>query len=944
MLLLLPITAASGQTTDAGSAREDDSTTLTGAQTAEELAACLQQRPNLAVALLIDATGSLVGTDPRNERAPVLAGFLSRLEDIDGTAFRDGSRQVFVSIAYFGTGVRERLAWSSIDAPQPDPSGGEGASRSIARMVLEETPGENTDLTTEFSDALTWAAARHREVPRLVATESVCTMTLWFSDGELDPDNARRGTPYERPAVISETETLCEPGGVLDGHRRTGAALVGILLVEELTTSSAVTRLPRMHAMVEGSDPERRECGSESSRGLFLQGNLDLLSLRFERAVAAGQGGVLQGTYRGDPVDFVVDPGVSRVRIVMSARSGFVLSTASGATVDVSRPSATPRTSGLPRGVQPDIRWASGAVSIDLEVAGDFGPWRIVRDGQSGPVDVYYFSDLRFDIDRDDVRLRSGEPGSISGRIVDAAGDPVDLAVYSARQLSGAVDGAPITSRELRDDGSFRAEFPVATEEARIPGRLRLDLVTRGGTPLQPITVDLSLPVALPGWFPEVLVARSFDRSLIAGRGDAILEVTAIGSNLGPTRVCVRPGPPGDGSDQLARLVRLQWAGRDLSRCIDLGAGERLEARLVATLTATEVRQRTVGFPLVVELQSAAVDGRPSVSIDYEERRSIVVEPAPPNPWIVFVLLALGLLVPLLTLHLLNVQAARFRTRNLKHARVPVILDRSTGIWQVTAESGGQLLVLDDFEYLPNAKLDGNKEWDVLSPDGGRTGECWSAKVPRWPLGTVRAFVAAPSAARVISNEAPTTTSDGRTAGIGLNPQGSAYLVILDDEIRAGSDPDVPRLRATLVAVLGHEGIEMPAIVRDHAHGLQTGLTSGDQVERLIAAVDAEDRKAAESRASRGSPTPSTASPSSASPTAGGVWDIGMSVSSDQGGSGRATGPAGGDVWPSSSSPGSQGSGPSGDDPWGGPPPQGPSGPPPGTPPDRGGGRITGWD
>ena len=917
LMLLSPVVAASGQAGGTGTSGEAGALTVTGARTAEELSACLQQRPNLAVALLIDETGSLARTDKDDERAPVLAGFLSRLEDIDGAAFGDGSRQVFVSIAYFGTGVSERLPWSPIDSRLPDPSAGAGATRSIARMVLEETPGRNRAPTTEFNDALVWATARHREVPGLVDPASVCTMTLWFSDGELDPDNARRGTPYERPAVIAATETLCEPGGVLDGHRRVGAALVGILLIEELTESSAVTALPRMHAMVEGLDPEQRPCGSEPSRGLFLEGDLDLLSLQFERAVAPGQGGVLQGTYRGDPVDFVVDPGVSRVRIVMSARDGFALRTASGATIEVPQPSSPPRTSGLPRGVQPDIRWASGAVSIDLEVAGAFGTWQVVRSGRSGPVDVYYFTDLRFLVDRDDVRLTSGEPGALSGRLVDAAGEHVDLSVYDARVLSGSVDGQPLTSALISDDGTFRVEFPVDTDEARIPARLRLDLTTRGGTQLQPITVDVSLPVALPGWFPEVVIARGFDRTLVPGSDEAGLAITAIGSDLGPTRVCVRPGAPGDGSEQLAQLVRLQWDGTDLSRCVDLATGERRDALLVAELLATEVRERTVGFSLVVELQSAAVDGRPSVTVDYEERRSVVVEPAPPNPWIVFVLLALGLLIPLLILHLLNHRAARFRTRNLKYAYVPVLLDRSAGTWQVTRESGRALLEPDDLEYLPNDALDGQRGWTAVSPKGDTTGESWSTVVPRWPLGTVRAVVESPSEGRVISNESPTTTSDGRTAGIGLNPQRSAYLIVPDAELRSAADPGTLRIGATLVTVLGHEGPEMPTVVRDHAHDLQTGLTGGDQVDRLIAAVAVEDLKAADS----GTAT------EAAAPAASGDWGA---WAPDSGG--------GGDVWPPSSP-----SGPS-------TPPSGPStppaAPPAGPPPDtkRDGGHVPGWD
>lgn len=930
VLLTLQSVPAASQSDAAASPHEASAITAIGQNTADELAACLQERPNLAVALLIDETGSLRSTDPDDERAPVLAGFLSRLEEIDGAAFRDGSRQVFVSIAYFGTGVSERLPWSPIDARQPDPAGGEGATRSIARMVLGETPARNRDRTTEFSDALAWATGRHREVPGFVDPASVCTMTLWFSDGELDPDN-RPKDPYERDTVIAETATLCDAGGVLDTHRRSGAALVGILLVEQLTESSAVTRLPRMHAMVEGIDPEQRDCGTEPSRGLFLEGDLDLLSLQFERAVAPGQGGVLQGTYRGDPVDFVVDPGVARVRIVMSAREGFLLTTATGATVEVPAPGAPVRSSGLSRGVTPDVRWASGAVSIDLDVAGATGTWRIQREGRSGPVDVYYFGDLRIELDRDDVRLTSGDPGALSGRVVDGAGEPVGLTVYADRRLTGDVDGAPLTGVTLADDGTFAVTFDVDTEEPRIPARLLLDLTTAGGTALQPVRAEASLPVALPGWFPEVFVAATFDRELVPGRGSATLAVTAIGSDLGPTRVCVRPGVPGDGSEQLAQLVSLTWRGADLSRCIDLEAGARTEDALVATLEATEVRQRAVGLPIVIELTSAAVEGRPSVIVDYEERRSIIVEPAPPNPWIVLVLLALGLLIPLLILDRLNKRAARFRTRNLESADVPVVLEGSTGTWRLARVGGGPLLGIDDFKYLPNATLDGQSEWDARSPQGVETGEHWDARAPRWPLGTVGATVSAPAGARIISNEVPTVTGDGRRAGIGLNPQRSAYLVVPDDQLRAVASGDARSIEARLVTVLSHAGQDMPEVVRDHADDLASGITGGDEVDRLIGAVRADDERA--SRTTRDEAPAQDAQ--DAQPDRSGIWPTGATAAASA--SGTTTSRSSTDIWPAGGDRPATEAGSEG------PPPLPPG---PGSPPSPrgGGGFVKGWD
>jgi hypothetical protein len=882
--LLVQAGPALSQVNPAAGGRAESGVTVTGSRTAEELSACLQQRPNLAVAVLIDETGSLRQTDPQNERAPVLAGFLSRLEDLSGTDFGDRTRQVLVTVAYFGTGVDEFLPWQPVATRLADPTRGEGATRSISQAILEVTPARNRDLTTEFSAAIAWAADRHLEVERLIDPASVCTLTVWFSDGELDPDNQPRA-PYERDAVISETQALCDARGVLDAHRRTGAVLVGILLVELLTDSSSVTTLPRMHAMVEGVDPDGRACGVEPSRGLYLEGGLDLLSLQFERAVTPGQGGVLQGTYRGDPVTFVVDPGVAKVRVVMSARDGFRLTTATGARIEVAQPGGAPSTSGLPRGVRPDIRWASGAVSLDLEVAGAVGEWEVRREGRESEVDVYYFSDLRLEVDLDEIRLTSGDPGALQGRVVDGSGGSVDLGLYSSRELRVTVDGSTAEA-VLQVDGTFIATFPVDTQEARIPADLRLDLVTTGGTPLQTITREVLLPVTLPGWFPQVAIAREFDRNLAPGSEDVRLPVIITGSDLGATRVCVQQGVPGDGVPELVRLVTLRWDGDDLSRCIDLAAGEEVRIDLVATLQEADVRSVRVGIPLTVVLESAAVDGRPSVTVDYPERRTLVVEPPAPNPIIVLILLLLGLLIPLIILHLLNRSAARFRTRNLQAARVPVELVRTHGSWRVerSGRTGAPLLAVDDLAYLPTDGPDGKSHWgahwQVPGASSGvatTTGERWRAVVPRWPLGTVHAVVEAPPGTRVISNEVPTVTDDGRQSGIGLNPQRSAYLLIADSDLRSIDAVDDVRVPATLVTVLGHAGHTMGEVVDHHAGQLEHVLTGGAEVDGVAAAARVADASRAEGTGGtegKAGPTASTGAWSDP-PTTAGAWTPG---------------------------------------------------------------------
>lgn len=887
LLLAVPgqIGPAVGQMTASNSVQTEAAVTAVGSRTAEELSACLQLRPNLAVAMLIDETGSLRLTDPKNERAAVLAGFLGRLEDLASAESEGRTRQVLVSVAYFGTGVDELLGWQPIETRLSDEGAGAGVTRSIADTILAITPERNRERTTQFSDALAWATQRQKELGQFIDPASVCTMTVWFSDGELDPDN-QPGAPYERDAVIAETAALCMPRGVLDEHRRTGAALVGILLVERMTDSSSMTTLPRMHAMVEGVDRSGRSCGSENSRGLYLEGGLDLLSLRFERAVTPGQGGVLQGTYVGDPVTFMVDPGVARVRIVMSARDGFRLTTAAGATVVADVPGGQPSTSGLRRGVAPDIRWASGAVSIDLVVAEDFGEWTVERKNRTSEVDVYYFADVRLEIDLDEVRLTSGESGTFEGRVTNSAGAAADLQQYAAAVLSGTVDGAP-ANVDLRPDGSFVATFPVETDQARIGAALRLDLTTAGGTLLQPVKRDVLLPVTLPGWFPQVNIAREFDASLAPGSERAALGIIALGSDLGSTRVCVELGAPGDGAADLMRLVTLGWAGSDLSRCIELARGERVESAIIATLRESEVRAVRVAFPITVILESAAVDGRASVTVDYPESRSVEVLAAPPNRALVALLLLLGLLIPLLVLHLLNRSAARFRTRNLQYVRMPVELARSEGAWSIrhVGRPAAALFEPDDFDYLPTEGINDAREWtarlSLKDAPGSIAGETWRSRTPIWPLGTVRADVTAPTGHRIISNEAPTVQLDGTSAGIGLNPQRCAYLMVADDALRSVPEEGAAEIPATLVTLLGHAGSDMGTVVSDHGSQLERGLTGGDEVQRLI--VSARDAHRPEATDQTGAPAIlgedrsawDDGSSASATPTtpAGDSWD-----------------------------------------------------------------------
>jgi hypothetical protein len=117
---------------------------------------------------------------------------------------------------------------------------------------------------------------------------------------------------------------------------------------------------------------------------------------------------------------------------------------------------------------------------------------------------------------------------------------------------------------------------------------------------------------------------------------------------------------------------------------------------------------------------------------------------------------------------------------------------------------GGELLTADDFVYVPSGK-DGphrRRTWMVTAGPGSRwnvLGETLRTRTPRNPFGTVTALVVAPPGFRLVSNVAPVMNDRGRSGGIDLRPQRSAYLLVGDRDLSRSEGGPVP---ATLVAFL----------------------------------------------------------------------------------------------------------------------------------------------
>ncbi len=742
-----------------------------GLRALEEITGCLQAKPLLAVTIVIDESASLKTVDPTDSRAEILGQFLRRIASFSDGTIDEKEREVYVNIGYFGTTYNEWLPWTALDESNSEP---------IVRDAIAETARRKEALHTRHSFAIDDSRKAIESISARLPARDLCTMVVWFSDGELDPENNPRGAP-DRPAVLEATDELCRPGGLLDQLRETGAPLVGIMLDSEFIDRSGQP-IPRKREMVEGDGPGG-ECGVRPANGVYLQGELDTLFRMFERVAAESEGATRLGAFAGDPIDIPVDGGVGRIRIVGPAENGFELTSPSGRFLETA--------DGAP--LRGDLAgdaistWTGGSFSLDVLVRKDYGTWRLVRTEQGGEIDVYYFGDLEIIPDLEATSLLRGEPSRVAGAIGRLDGSTVELGEFT--DIVMTIDaGAGPQEVEVAADGSFRAEVDVVTEEALFPVSFRLVATTQRGIVLQPVVRQLALPVTLPEEFPRVEFASGnrFDPQLQQLDDRSAVALELIGSSAGQTRVCVT------GADA-TELLSIGLAAETSDGCIDLAPDERREVMVTAQIRELSLEPSLNEVVITTRLTSAPIEGRGSLELTKILRADASIIPPPPNEWVRWFLFLLGILVPLGVLMLANHRAARFSTRDLQAAQIPVVLQSDETMLNIRRDDASGLLLLDDkdFTYLP---VDANGSRHIpLGVADLRT------RTPMNPFGSIRAEVVAAAGKRVMSNREPATTAEGTSAGMDLMPQRDTFLVIDDTALRGDPDSPVP---ATLVSFL----------------------------------------------------------------------------------------------------------------------------------------------
>lgn len=772
--------------------------TPAGEEGLAQIATCLRSNPNLVALLVIDESGSLQDTDPDNRRADILADFVLSLASLSGQETPQGPRVVEFAANTFAVDSQQLVPWTTLTDTN---------AQDISQQLRSEVPSRNQGQGTNYEAAIKGARSAVSEgVSRMSVSTPPCKIVVWFTDGVLsvgsDADNE------------ASAQQLCAANGPINGLRKDGIHLLSVLLFDrgtldqfdepsQETLKNGIGLLQATAEGTGGSGSNEQSCGqvpvpADYAKGAFFEGNLDALAGQFAQAIALGSGGTPVPGLEGSPVAFEIEPGFTSFWVTAQAPNGFDLKSPAGDSLI-----GDPGSSGAQiAGSAAVVTWSGQTFTAKIPVTeSSYGQWVLTRQGMSDPVDVYLFSDYSLEVDP--VELIADKPATISGRVLSASGAPADLSSFSQADLTvtQVVDGQvvdPVPFELDRSTGTFTGSFTPATTSSQVVFDLTLNLTTASGFSLAPLTVSFVQDVKLPGGYPT-LSPTSLILGSIQDRGQVASTVLQVqGSPDGPTQVCVSGTQP----ESEVSGAAVTFAVSPADGCIDIPQSGSASIDVSATLGSAVADGGEASGTLTLTLVNA-----PTSELPQPEPReltvpvSVQVLPVGPVLWVPFVLTALGVIVPLAILYLINSLAARLRLDGLMMARIPIDIDLTDGARLRRSDgSSGALLTYDDLAFAPCPNR--TKSW---SPGLERL----RAKAPINPFGAVTARVESPSTHVVVSDQPPNSTSSGEWAGVGLCPSMSSYLLVSREDLAAANFGE--RVKGELVAYLIPEDLKRDA-------------------------------------------------------------------------------------------------------------------------------------
>jgi hypothetical protein len=418
----------------------------------DELASCVRGSPHLLVVVLIDESGSLLDTDPENQR--VAAG-RTALESLDQLVSQREATQpvvVEVQIAGFGAGYRPATPWERLD------SGSLATLQDEVEGFAERVDGADTDFFTGIEGARQAMAERSAEITE-GGDVPPCKALLLFTDGQFRV-NVRTGEEKEEvndpkpyaPDIVLDSEAaaeqateagieaVCRPDGLADQVRSDGIVTVAIALAADLGTPGRTF----LEGITSGGE-EGSPCGDRPGLGTFLpaQDLPSLLRAFDEVANRIGGGTVVEGeaqvVCQGEPCDegrreFAVDGSLRRLHVLATVPSPAVQLVLRGPSGDeVTFGGGADGGEELDGAALSTAEVVDTAFTVDVELPPDsedwIGTWSMTfvdpdgeTEGEEAQAQLVVFSDIVAEL-VEVPNLRLGEEGEIEARIARSGGD-----------------------------------------------------------------------------------------------------------------------------------------------------------------------------------------------------------------------------------------------------------------------------------------------------------------------------------------------------------------------------------------------------------------------------------------------------------------------------------------------------------------------------------------
>ena len=757
----------------------------------EELNDCLGSSGRVDALYVMDVSGSLESNDPDGRRFDALEASITHLGVLASAG--SASLEVNVAVSTFGNGftgpagVRD---WTTLPS---DSSLGSvaGRFRDAAEGAWQDA---GTSQGTDYEAALNGAG----EVMRgRGSREDACQVILWFTDGLF-----ALGDSYDRAATDAASTRMCRAGGTLDTLREENVSVIALALTgtdidAQLRSPEHRPRRGELAAMAVGR-AQGRACGTtpippESRSGIYLSvDEPGALGALFSGVAAQASGCAPEVLRTTLPTGFRVDRGVRRFQLDVSrADSGNSL---------------TVRAPGEPAlAVSPGTTSYAGAevtatssgsllsLGVRLPTTAKRGVWSVAGGAQPTAVSLYRCSDLSLRIEQPDAPLVGGEPSELEATVVDADGEPADVAAFrgadpgSLPDITATSERATDLEAAVTDPEQGRVTVRVTPPEDRLSVDIALSFVPRlrdrQATELPAVNGSAVVPVSPPASFPTVAPATELDLGVARGSEPAEGEVTLLGSDEDGTRVCFGPAgavdvPSGAGDVDVGASPECQelGAGEERTIAVSAASSESVEGqgRAEIPVTLENAQGDEISEDLVVrwELERAVDQGR--------------------RLWILVLAIALALALPLLVLAAVNWLLARFESGDVRH-----------GTFGVDIAPDGVLDTRDAPrpEALSHAFLERSERRRI--PSLGDSGLELLARPPRNPLGSPEFVAVARSGQRLLSEERVGRkggTEAEVTAGLG-----GVWLLLVDDDalLQAAEEGPTP---ARLVIITRQEG------------------------------------------------------------------------------------------------------------------------------------------